>query len=63
MLTSKFYEYREGCRYWIYTIISDFAAAGLIGSGSGQVTWDAVSYYWRHPSGSELREVGRGVFR
>jgi hypothetical protein len=58
-----FTEEEEGCRYWIYTIISDLAASGIVPSDSGQAAWGAVSQYWRHPSGSEPRNVQRGTFR
>ncbi|CRG91080.1 hypothetical protein PISL3812_08128 [Talaromyces islandicus] len=52
----------EGCRYWMYTFILDLESAGILASGSGQATWQAVSYYWRNPSGFEPREVKRGRF-
>ena len=58
-----FTEEEEGCRYWIYTIISDLAASGIVPSDSGQAAWEAVSQYWRCPSGSEPRNVQRGTFR
>ncbi|KAF2786251.1 hypothetical protein K505DRAFT_368390 [Melanomma pulvis-pyrius CBS 109.77] len=58
-----FTEAWEGCRYWIYTFISDLEAAGIIPAGSGQTTWGVVSYYWRNPSGYELRTVAQGTFR
>ena len=58
-----FTEEEEGCRYWIFTIISDLENAGIIQPGSGQAAWQAVSYYWRYPSGSEPRAVRQGTFR
>ncbi|KAF1809594.1 hypothetical protein P152DRAFT_461279 [Eremomyces bilateralis CBS 781.70] len=59
----NFTEEWEGCRFWIYTFISDLEAAGIIPAGSAQATWAAVSYYWRSPSGQELRDVKQGEFR
>lgn len=58
-----FTEELEGCRYWIYTLILDLEAEGIIEAGSAVVAWNAVSSYWRHPSGSEQREVKQGTFR
>lgn len=58
----KFTEEWEGCRFWMYTFISDLEASGLVSSGSGKATWDAVSLYWRSPNGHEPREVKQGTF-
>ncbi|KAJ5719072.1 hypothetical protein N7493_007527 [Penicillium malachiteum] len=52
----------EGRKFWIFTLISDLEAAGLVASGSGNAVWGEVSQYWRNPTGSEAREVSRGVF-
>jgi len=57
-----FTEEQEGCRFWIFTVISDLEARGFIATGCSQNTWTAVSHYWRYPSGRELREVKRGTF-
>lgn len=59
----NFTEVWEGCRFWIYTLISDLETAGIVSAGSRQETWEAVSNYWRYPSGSEPRTVARGAFR
>lgn len=53
----------EGCRFWVYTVISDLEVAGTIDAGSAEATSEALSYYWRYPDGSELREVKQGTFR
>lgn len=58
-----FTEEWEGCRHWVYTLISDLEAEGIIEAGSAVVAWDAVSHYWRYPSGCEQREVKKGTFR
>lgn len=55
-----FAEEEEGCRYWIYTFAGDLQDAGLISDGSKEETWDAVSKYWKHPTGSEPRTVKEG---
>ncbi|KAJ5712868.1 uncharacterized protein N7483_010049 [Penicillium malachiteum] len=52
----------EGCKFWIFTLISDLEAAGFVASGSANAVWGEVSQYWRNPAGSEPREVSRGVF-
>ncbi|KAJ5630035.1 hypothetical protein N7528_003692 [Penicillium herquei] len=52
----------EGCKFWIFTLISDLETTGLVASGSGNAVWGEVSQYWRNPTGSEAREVSRGVF-
>lgn len=52
----------EGCRFWVYTIISDLEKAGVVPGGSGLVAWDAVSMYWRYPEGCEPRAVTKGTF-
>jgi len=58
-----FTEELEGCRYWMYTFILDLEAEGILEAGSAVVASNAVSSYWRHPSGSEQREVKQGTFR
>lgn len=58
----KFTEEWEGCRFWMFTFISDLEASGIVSSGSGDATWDAVSFYWRNPHGCEPREVKQGTF-
>lgn len=52
----------KGCRYWNFTFISDLEIAGILLSGSAGVAWDAVSCYWRYPSGFEPRPVSKGCF-
>jgi hypothetical protein len=59
----NFTEEMEGCRFWVYTIISDFEGAGIVDHGSGASALDAVSQYWRNPEGHEAREVKQGHFR
>ncbi|KAI1962177.1 hypothetical protein LOY94_006744 [Ophidiomyces ophidiicola] len=60
----RFTEHEEGCRYWIYTFISDLEGAGIIGAGSNVQAWNSLSRYWCHPagSGSEARVVEKGAF-
>lgn len=60
----RFTEHDEGCRYWMYTFISDLEDAGNVAAGSKAEAWDCLSKYWRHPvgSGSEARAVDRGTF-
>lgn len=53
----------EGCRYWIYTILSDWESRGLLAEGTSTEAWAALSLYWRNPSGSEERTVAQGTFR
>jgi hypothetical protein len=57
-----FTEEEEGCRYWIWNIVSDLEAAKIISTGSGETVWRAVSCYWRYPSGYEPRVVKQGKF-
>lgn len=58
-----FTEEMEGCRFWIYTIMCDLEAAGIVAPGSAAMVWEAVSCYWRYPLGCEQREVRQGTFR
>ncbi|KAK2799838.1 hypothetical protein FQN50_008359 [Emmonsiellopsis sp. PD_5] len=53
----------EGCRFWIFTLISDLEAAGFLPAGSGQEVWGVLSQYWRYPTGSEPRAIAQGTFR
>ncbi|KAJ3570215.1 hypothetical protein NPX13_g5801 [Xylaria arbuscula] len=53
----------EGCSFWVYTIIGDLEAAGVVPAGSAESTWNAVSYYYVNPEGTVPREVRRGTFR
>lgn len=53
----------EGCRFWIYTVMYDLEAAGIVAAGSAALVWQAVSCYWRYPGGCEQREVRQGTFR
>ncbi len=52
----------EGCRYWMYTLISDLEAGEILAQGSATTAWASISLYWRDPSGSEPRMVERGTF-
>ncbi|EQL00641.1 hypothetical protein G6O67_005491 [Ophiocordyceps sinensis] len=58
-----FTEEMEGCRLWVYTIISDLETARIVDPGSMALTWEEVSYYWRYPKGHEARAVKQGEFR
>jgi hypothetical protein len=40
-----FTENWEGCRYWVYTFITDLEAAGIIARGSGATAWTDLSMY------------------
>lgn len=53
----------EGCRYWNYILISDLENAGYIVQGHAKEAFEAMSYYWIHPSGKEAREIKKGTFR
>lgn len=53
----------EGCRYWIFVLISDLEVAGIVETGSGATARSALSYYFANPSGQEPREVREGKFR
>ncbi|KAF4495256.1 hypothetical protein FAGAP_8613 [Fusarium agapanthi] len=53
----------EGCRYWIYSMISALEQQGIVESGSASQTWEAVSYYYVNPTGYQSREVRAGTFR
>jgi hypothetical protein len=52
----NFTDEMEGCRFWVYSIISDFEGGGIVDHGSAASTLNTVSYYWRYP---HRREVGR----
>jgi hypothetical protein len=58
-----FTEKMEGCRYWISIFVSKLEAAGILPSGSAEKVTEAVSSYWRSPTGSESRKVEKGTFR
>lgn len=58
----KFAGNKEGCRHWVYTMISDMEAAGLIRPESSPAAWDILSKYWRIESGSDERPVEGGTF-
>lgn len=53
----------EGCRFWIYTLISYLEEQGIIQPGSADTAWNAVSYYYINPEGYEVRDVRQGTFR
>ncbi|EDN06263.1 predicted protein [Histoplasma mississippiense (nom. inval.)] len=54
----RFTENEEGCRYWIYTFISDLEGADIVAAGSKGEAWNSLSGYWLHPPGSGLRFAG-----
>ncbi|EEH10296.1 conserved hypothetical protein [Histoplasma capsulatum G186AR] len=60
----RFTENEEGCRYWIYTFISDLEGADIVAAGSKGEAWNSLSRYWFHPpgSGSDARAVDEGTF-
>ncbi len=58
-----FTEEWEGCRYWVYTVLGDLEAEGIIGEGSSSLAWESLSLYHIYPSGAEQREVRKGRFR
>ncbi|CAK7263131.1 hypothetical protein SEPCBS119000_000326 [Sporothrix epigloea] len=53
----------EGCRFWVFTVVSNLEKKGSVPPGSAEATWKAVSYYYRNPSGHEPRIVRQGTFR
>ncbi|KAG6285170.1 hypothetical protein E4U46_006129 [Claviceps purpurea] len=53
----------EGCRFWVYTLISYLETEGVVESGSAGQTWADASYYYIDPSGRETRDVSKGKFR
>ncbi|KAI1506104.1 hypothetical protein F5X99DRAFT_404150 [Biscogniauxia marginata] len=58
-----FTEEWEGCRYWIYVILADLEAAGIIEEHSSASAWGALSNYYINPTGFQPREVKQGTFR
>jgi hypothetical protein len=60
----KFTENEEGCRYWIYTLISDLEDADIVATGCKGEAWASLSKYWRDPpgSGSQPRSIDQGTF-
>jgi len=52
----------EGCRYWVWTLICDLEAEGIIARGSSTTAQNAVSYYWDNEGNYSLREVTKGTF-
>ncbi|KAI1113632.1 hypothetical protein F5Y14DRAFT_206515 [Nemania sp. NC0429] len=53
----------EGCRFWNYTFLQDLEKAGIILEGSSEKAEEALSSYFRTPSGVEKREMRIGEFR
>ncbi|KAG6055426.1 hypothetical protein E4U17_002983 [Claviceps sp. LM77 group G4] len=47
----------EGCRFWVYTLISYLEKEGVVESGSAGRTWADASYYYVFPSGRDARDV------
>ncbi len=41
----RFTEYEEGYRYWMYTLISDLEAEGILAQGSATTAWASISLY------------------
>lgn len=52
----------EGCRFWIYTLISDLEKAGLVAEGSAVEASNTLSYYWSSSIESQPRPIDEGVF-
>ncbi len=48
--------------YWTLTLILNLEAARIIAEGSGDTALEALSTYWRWPTGSEPRIIDKGVF-
>lgn len=53
----------EGCRFWIFTLVSKLERRGIVQSASANRVWNAVSCYWINPAGFEARPVKEGRFR
>ncbi|KAI0202708.1 hypothetical protein F4808DRAFT_458871 [Astrocystis sublimbata] len=52
----------EGCRFWNYTFLQDLEKAKIIHQGSSAKAEEALSFYFRTPSGVEKREMSMGKF-
>lgn len=59
----NFTEYEEGCRYWLSIVIGDWEDEGLVPTGSSDEVREALSKYWKDPSGCEERLMAQGTFR
>lgn len=55
-------EYREGCRFWNYTVIECLEREGCLTEGAAEGAWDALSYAYDKPGQPILREIKRGTF-
>ncbi|KAG6278047.1 hypothetical protein E4U47_006260 [Claviceps purpurea] len=53
----------EGCRFWVYTLISYLEIGGIVESGSAGKTWADACYYYVDPWGRDARDVKKGTFR
>lgn len=52
----------EGCRFWVYTFVSNLEREGLLESGSAAQTRESMRYYYIHPAGRVERVVKEGKF-
>ncbi|KAM6499712.1 hypothetical protein JOM56_005220 [Amanita muscaria] len=54
----------EGCRFWLYTLVDDFARAKLISSANAQKVQSALGMYWPSPMGTPAvdRPMVKGEF-
>ena len=54
---NTFTQSMERCGYWISILISKLEAAGILPSGSAEKPAEAVSRYWRNPTGRSLEKL------
>lgn len=59
----NFTSYEEGCHYWYSIVIGDWEDEDLLPEGSSDEAREALSRYWKDPSGSEERPMAQGTFR
>ncbi|KAG6122847.1 hypothetical protein E4U13_001118 [Claviceps humidiphila] len=59
----RFASGNEGCRFWVYTLISYLEKEGVVQSGSVGRTWADACYYYVDPSGRDARDIRKGTFR
>ena len=58
----NFTEDEEGCRFWIYTLIQDFAKEGWIAEECREQVKEVLSFYWVYPEGNVTRPMEEGTF-
>lgn len=54
----------EGCRFWLWTLAGDLAAAGIISSAHAHAVQTALGKYWPYPTGTAAvdRPMAKGKF-